>query len=87
MLWLNNTVPSVAKLAEVPVHHAVTYVLLPAAAGASTVNVIAEVSHVKNKQTKSSYISVWCAFPGKDHLAGHQEPLKPAAPLNYNHIL
>jgi len=27
---------------------------------------------------------VWCAFPGKDHVVGHQEPLKLAMPLNYN---
>lgn len=87
MLQLNNTVPSATKPAEVPTYHAVTYVLFPAVVGASTVNVIAEVSHIKNKEIKSSYVSVWCAFPGKDRTAGHQEPLKPTAPLQYNHIL
>lgn len=87
MLWLNNTVPSVANLARVPTHHALTYVLLPAAAGASTVNITAGVSHVKKEVNKIFYVSVWCAFPGKDHIAGHQEPLKLAVLLNYNHIL
>ena len=59
MLWLNNTVPSAAKPAEVPTRCTVTYIPLPATAGASTVNVIAEASHIKNKQTKNLP-----AFPG-----------------------
>jgi len=44
--------------AEVPTCHAVAKVQLPATAQASTVNLIAEVSHIKNKQTKSSSICV-----------------------------
>lgn len=72
-----------------------TYVLLSATAGASTVNIIPEMSHVKNKLTKKSSCLPYTAVAvtalqtvqQQDHVAGCQEPLKPAAPLKYNHIL